>query len=65
MLAEISGDGVTVSQEMMARVHAPVGLDLGAESPEEVALSIIAEMASSLSGRDAGPLRNRVLPIHA
>jgi xanthine/CO dehydrogenase XdhC/CoxF family maturation factor len=65
MLAEIAAEGLALTPEVMARLHAPVGLDIGAESPEEVALSIIAEMASSLSGRDASPLRNRVLPIHA
>lgn len=46
------------------RVHGPVGLDLGATSPEEIALSIVAEIRAALSGRDGGSLRERDLPIH-
>ena len=49
---------------MRARLHAPVGLDLGAETPEEVALAILAEMQATLARRDARPLRDRVRPIH-
>jgi xanthine/CO dehydrogenase XdhC/CoxF family maturation factor len=41
-----------------------VGLDLGAEGPEQVALAIVAEMQAVLSGRDAQPLRLRTRPIH-
>ena len=46
------------------RLHAPVGLDIGAEGPEQVALAVVAEIVSSISGRSGGPLRKRAGPIH-
>jgi len=33
-----------VPSEVLERVHSPIGLDIGAETPEEIALSIVAEM---------------------
>lgn len=57
--------GVSITAEQRARLHAPVGLDLGADAPEQVALAIIAEMQAALTQRDARPLRERTKPIHA
>jgi xanthine/CO dehydrogenase XdhC/CoxF family maturation factor len=56
--------GRPLPSEQRSRLHAPVGLDLGADSPEQVALSMLAEMQSVLHGRDARPLRDRTRPIH-
>jgi xanthine/CO dehydrogenase XdhC/CoxF family maturation factor len=46
------------------RLHAPVGLDIGGESPAEIALSVAAEIVAVFSGREGGFLRERSKPIH-
>lgn len=40
-----------VTEDQMARVHAPVGLDIGAESPEEIALAVLAEVVAAYRDR--------------
>lgn len=47
-----------------ANVHSPVGLDLGAETPEEIALAIVAEVAAVVARRSGGMLKDRSGPIH-
>lgn len=65
ILADLAAEGGGITAEQRARLHAPVGLDLGADAPEQVALAIIAEMQAALTGRNARPLRDRTKPIHA
>ncbi|WP_150953736.1 XdhC family protein [Microbacterium testaceum] len=56
--------GVTDAE--LSRLHSPLGLDLGGRSPEETALSVIAEIVASRNGADARPLREAAGPhLHA
>jgi xanthine/CO dehydrogenase XdhC/CoxF family maturation factor len=48
-----------------ARVYGPVGLDIGTDGAEQVALAVIAEILAVRSGRRAKSLRDRRAPIHA
>jgi xanthine dehydrogenase accessory factor len=54
-----------LSEEERRSVYGPVGLDLGAEGPEQVALSVVAELLAVVSGRTAGHLRDSAGSIHA
>ena len=53
------------SQEDLARLMSPIGLDLGARTPEETAISICAEIIARRTGRNAPSLRDSAGPIHA
>lgn len=61
---ELAEEEQPIVEADMPRIHAPVGLDIGAISPEEIALSIIAEIRSVFSNRDGSQLRQRTTPIH-
>jgi xanthine dehydrogenase accessory factor len=54
--------GFTDSQ--IARVRAPIGLDIGGHTPGEMALSILAEVVAARYGREGGPLQRRPKGIH-
>lgn len=46
-----------LSREKLARVHAPIGLDIGSQQPEEIALAIMAEIVAERYGKAARPMR--------
>lgn len=64
MLAEYAGSGLSLSEDDFARIHSPVGLDIGAEAADEIAVAIIAEIQSKFANRKGGPLKYRSGPIH-
>lgn len=64
LLAELATTGLTPSATQLTKLHAPVGLDLGGNNPETVALAILAELQTRLTGHSPGFLRDRPGPIH-
>lgn len=65
LLQEIRETGLTLSDDRLEHLYGPVGLDIGAETPEEVALAIVAEIQAVLSQRSGVSLRHRAGAIHS
>jgi xanthine/CO dehydrogenase XdhC/CoxF family maturation factor len=64
MLTEYEKAGKHFPESALQRVHAPVGLDLGAETPDEIALAVVAEVKAFFSRRAGGFLKDKTGPIH-
>jgi xanthine/CO dehydrogenase XdhC/CoxF family maturation factor len=64
MLNELAMRGQPVSETDQERIFSPVGLDLGAETPEEIALSIVAEIQAVHRKRKGIPLKDKKGHIH-
>lgn len=64
LLDELKRDGVAVTAEDRARIFGPIGLDIGGDGPEPIALALLAEIQAVEAGRGGGFLRERRGPIH-
>lgn len=64
ILDDLRRDGVALTDRDRARVFGPVGLDIGSETPEEIALALLGEILAVETGRRGGFLRERTGPIH-
>jgi xanthine/CO dehydrogenase XdhC/CoxF family maturation factor len=64
LLERLRQDGEVPLETGPSRVHSPVGLALGAETPEEVAVSILAEILATRRGFDGGFLRSADRSLH-
>ena len=64
LLRDLPADAPGAARRSIDRLHAPVGLDLGGDGPEVVALAIVAEIQARFARRDARPLRERDRGIH-
>ncbi len=60
LLAEAGLDGAS-----LPALHSPMGLDIAADGPQQVALAVLAEIQAALHGRSGGLLRDRAGSIHA
>jgi xanthine dehydrogenase accessory factor len=65
MLAELNDEGIHLSDQQLSFIHGPAGLDIAAETAEEIALSIIAEIKAILNGKEGRPLKVKQGAIHS
>ena len=65
MQNEFESTGIELTQHDFNRIHSPIGLDIGAETPDEIAVSIIAEIQGKFANRSGGFLKYNNGPIHA
>lgn len=64
LLRELLEQGIALTENNLSRLYAPIGIDIGADNPEEIALAIIAEICAVLANRSGGLLRDRKGAIH-
>jgi len=65
MLGELNDGGMNLTEKQMNSIYGPVGLEIGAETAEEIALSIIAEIKSVFAGKKGTSLRDSKDFIHS
>ncbi len=64
IIAELHRQGQLLDEEMLSKIRTPVGIDIGAEGPEEIAVSILAEIIADRNCRSGGPLYGRERAMH-
>lgn len=64
LLGELATAPAALVQQLRVRLHSPIGLDLGSETPEEIALAIVAEIQAQRSGRRGQSLRERAGAVY-
>jgi len=65
MLNELKDEGSDFTEQQLSVLHSPVGLDIGAETSEEIALSILAEIKAMFANKDVQSLRTIKEVIHS
>jgi xanthine dehydrogenase accessory factor len=64
MFDDLLLEGIKISEEQMQRIYGPIGLDIGAETSEEIALAIIAEIKAVISKKIGTSLKYKTGKIH-
>ncbi|MEQ9288894.1 MAG: XdhC family protein [Cyclobacteriaceae bacterium] len=64
LLQHLQDCNINIAPETKQKLHYPIGLDIGAETPDEIAVSIIAEIQAKFNNRNGGFLKYRKGPIH-
>jgi xanthine dehydrogenase accessory factor len=64
MITDLKAENIFLNEKQKNILYGPVGLELGAETPAEIALSITAEIMSVMNNKKGGSLRNLLTEIH-
>jgi xanthine dehydrogenase accessory factor len=64
MITDLKAENIFLNERQKNILYGPVGLELGAETPAEIALSITAEIMSEMHNKKGGSLRNLLTEIH-
>ncbi len=64
LFIDLEEQGTDITKDQRSRIFGPTGLDIGAETAEEIALSVLGEIKAVLEHRPGTFLRERTLPIH-
>lgn len=64
IMTEFKDEGVSMDSDFVAKIHSPAGLDIGAETSEEIALSIIAEIQAVMCNKPGLALKEKTTGIH-
>ncbi|MFD1258655.1 XdhC family protein [Mucilaginibacter terrae] len=65
MLDELHEEGLTFTIDQLRSIYGPTGLDIGAETSEEIALSMLSEMQAVLQQREGKALRDKNAALHS
>jgi len=64
MINDLNNEGIVVTDQDLNRIYGPIGLDIGAETSEEIALSAISEIKAVMEKRKGTSLRYKTDKIH-
>ena len=64
MQDDLLQEGLVLNDSIQNKIHAPIGLEIGAETPAEIGLAILAEIQSVLTQTTARSLKKKTTAIH-